>query len=153
MNSWGQVKRRKAPYLWTWEPYGAGVLLAVFLVVGAIQVGRAMANLCVGAGWWWPKGLRVVSSVPTVMTGDATAGIDLAQGASGPLVTAWVGVFLLITSCLVIYLVAICLRHWGPARLKGMASLTEVRQHFGVAALDEQKSYIRPDLYPRKWRG
>jgi hypothetical protein len=122
----------------------------VLVLVFAAQTGRSVANLLSGAGWLWPKGMRVFTSLLAVMGGDPLAGLDTMVGAPGWFTVVMVWGAEITAMTVVMYAVVIVLRHWGPGRLKGMATEKQVRQDLGLARLDRDKHLIRPDLYPSK---
>ncbi|MCA0252993.1 MAG: hypothetical protein LCH76_12055 [Actinobacteria bacterium] len=147
-----QTERRTTPYPFTWEvPAGVVTVVAVLLVAG-VHFGRGLANWMAGAGWHWPGTVSLVTSVPEVLAGDATAGLvpSLATAASGAAVLGWVvavEVFVLIVGTAV---GAWLLRRWGPGRLKGMATVSEAEASLGLSRLRRVRRIIRPDLYPAR---
>ena len=70
-----QQERRRDPYPHTWEiPAGTAIMTLLLAVVG-VQVGRSLANWFAGADWHWPPSRRLLSSIPAVLAGNATAGL------------------------------------------------------------------------------
>ena len=144
-----QADRRRNPYPYTWE-IPIGILTGWLLLAGlGIQAGRTLANATAGAGWAWPTGRTLYTSLPAILAGNPTAGLTLAGGAANPAsLQAW-----LIATQLVI--LAGCTtalvwagRRWGPGRMKGMASPAEAEQVLGLTRLRRNAPLIRPDLHP-----
>lgn len=161
-----QRERRRDPYPWTWELPVAAALIVAVVIVGGVQLGRSVANLIAGAGWTWPTtgatteagfetgspiGTAFWTSLPGVLDGDSAAGLPADTAPAGLAgqgllwgsitatelallaVTAWAGVWL--------YL------HWGPGRMRGMATVTEAEKLLGVTRLRKVAPIVRPDLY------
>lgn len=152
-----QQERRANPYPWTWEiPTAVAVGLSLILAVG-VQLGRAAANLCAGAGWQLPNRSQFLTSLPAVLRGDARAGlIGLdAPTATPPLLYAGITTIELVLVAGSLALLAIGLRRWGPARLKGMASTAEAARLLGPGQLRRKADIIRPDLGHQRheWSG
>jgi hypothetical protein len=144
-----QADRRRNPYPYTWE-IPIGILTGWFLLSGlGIHLGRALANWVAGAGWTWPAGRALYTSIPAILTGDPAAGLVLAGPPASPSsLQAW-----LIATQLVIlagYTTALVWagRRWGPGRMKGMASPAEAEQVLGLTRLRRNAPLIRPDLHP-----
>lgn len=144
-----QADRRRNPYPYTWE-IPIGILTGwVLLASLGIHLGRALANATAGAGWTWPAGRGLYTSIPAILAGDPAAGLAVAGGvASAAALHAW-----LIATELVIlagYTVVLIWagRRWGPGRMKGMASPTEAEQVLGLTRLRRNATLIRPDLHP-----
>jgi hypothetical protein len=75
-----QQSRRRDPYPWTWEvPVGVILMILLVLVCGA-HFGRAVANVLAGAGWAFPTRVELFRSLPAMLAGDATAGLDGVTG-------------------------------------------------------------------------
>ena len=145
-----QTQRRHDPYPLTWEiPAGALTVLLMPAVLG-VHLGRALANWAAGSGWAWPTGRALFASLPAVLTGQASAGLDALPGApaAAGAVIGWIvaveTVLLLTTTSAAVVL----LRRWGPGRMRGMASRDEADATLGIARLRRDRSIIRPDLYP-----
>jgi hypothetical protein len=147
-----QTERRHNPYPLTWEiPAGILTCAAALLITG-VHLGRALANWATGAGWHWPATTALLSSLPAVLGGDATAGLTghLSEPAAPADVFGWiVGTELLIVVVGTILAVA-ALRRWGPGRLKGMATAAEAEASLGRTRLRRVRHIIRPDLYPAR---
>lgn len=149
MNPIAQVDRRRDPYPYTWE-VPLGVLTSWLLLAGlAAHLGRAIANWTAGAGWTWPAGKALFSSLPDLLAGNSGAGLTLAHpGAVPGAVYGW------ITAVEVLVLAAMTaatwwgLRRWGPGRMKGMATAGEAEQVLGISRLRIVAGIIRPDLHP-----
>lgn len=144
-----QADRRRNPYPYTWE-IPIGILTGWLLLAGlGIQLGRSLANAAAGAGWAWPTGRALYTSLPAILAGDPTAGLALTGDAASPAALhAW-----LIATQLVIlagYTTALIWagRRWGPGRMKGMASPAEAEQVLGLTRLRRNAPLIRPDLHP-----
>jgi hypothetical protein len=154
-----QHARRHDPYPWTWEPFALWALMLLMILALAVQVGRGAANWFAGAGFTWPASENVVTSVPTVIGGDPTAGLahparpdaHLLQvrphWASATALHGWlIGTEI---ATLVGYGIASfhLLRVWGPWRMLGMASRAEAEQLLGRTRLRKVASVVRPDIY------
>jgi hypothetical protein len=75
-----QQSRRHDPYPWTWEiPLGIILVILMVLVCG-VHLGRGIANVWAGAGWAFPRRVELFRSLPAVLAGDATAGLDGLNG-------------------------------------------------------------------------
>ncbi|MEA5118463.1 MAG: hypothetical protein VB036_12720 [Propionicimonas sp.] len=145
-----QTERRTTPYPFTWEiPAGVATVAAVLLVAG-VHLGRGLANWLAGTGWHWPPAAALVTSVPEVLAGDATAGLvpSLATAASGAAVLGWVAAVEVLVLIVGTVAGAWLLRRWGPGRLKGMATVSEAEASLGLSRLRRVRRIIRPDLYP-----
>lgn len=147
-----QQQRRQTPYPLTWEiPALAAVTVAYLLTVG-VHVGRGVANLTACGAWQWPDASAWFTSLPAVLSGNATAGIadPACAGASGGVLMGSIIALELVVVVLVLVLGKWVLDRWGPGRLKGMATPAEATQLLGVERLRRVRRIIRPDLYPRK---
>ena len=144
-----QADRRRDPYPFTWEiPVGilTGWLLLACL---GIHFGRALANWAAGAGWTWPAGRNLFTSLPAVLAGNPTAGLTTTgPAASTPALYGW----LIATQLLLLagYTAGVwwAAHRWGPGRMKGMASPAEAEQVLGLTRLRRNAALIRPDLHP-----
>lgn len=151
-----QTDRRRDPYPFTWElPLGALVATLALAAFG-VQVGRAAAHWQAGAGWVWPKGRALLTSIPTVLAGHPTAGLNPAPAipASSPAVIGWIIAVEAVLALLLFAAAIFVLRRWGPARLKGMATPAEAEAVLGLSRLHKHRHIVRPDLYPTRsrWR-
>lgn len=159
-----QRERRRDPYPWTWEISAAVTIAAVLVPLVGLQLGRSLANLLVGAGWTWPAtanspatpgagsplGREFWSSIPAVLTGHAEAGIPglTAAAAAGPRLLLVCLILTEIALCVAAVRVAVvCVRRWGPGRLRGMATRSEAENILGVTRLRKVAPMVRPDLY------
>lgn len=144
-----QRERMQDQYPWTWEiPLALACGLVVAGVV-ACQLGRSVANWFAGAGWRWPTPPMLVSSVPGLLAGDASAGLPGVQHpASAASLWAWLTVVgtLMIASAAVAGVLA--WRQWGPGRMRGMATILEAHELLGQDRLYKVRSVVRPDIYP-----
>lgn len=145
-----QTNRRHDPYPLTWEiPAGTLTLLLTLAALG-VHLGRGLANWAAGNGWTWPSGRALLSSLPAVLTGHATAGLATlpATPATSVAVIGWIiaieTVLLLATALATV----VVLRRWGPGRMRGMASRADAETTLGLTRLRRTRSIIRPDLYP-----
>jgi hypothetical protein len=147
-----QTDRRRDPYPFTWEP-PLGALASTLTLAGfGVQLGRAAAHWHAGAGWAWPQGRTVLTSIPAVLTGHPTAGLDPAPAipASSAAVTGWIIATEAVLALLLFAAAILVLRRWGPARLKGMATPAEAEAALGLSRLRKQRHIVRPDLYPTR---
>lgn len=144
-----QSDRRRDPYPYTWE-IPVGILTGWLLLAGlGAHLARACANWTAGAGWIWPTGKNLYSSLPAILAGNATAGLATTGTTASPgSLHAWlIGIEILLTTG---YLAAgiWALRRWGPGRMKGMATPDEAEAVLGVTRLRKVAPIIRPDLHP-----
>lgn len=155
-----QQSRRTNPYPFTWEiPLMLAVTVLLLLVLG-VQTGRAAANLVAGSGMSFPPRDAVLTSVPGILAGDASAGLPVSTGTSGTAgtagraspaaVRAWVaGTELMVLAGLGWAGRDIWLR-WGPHRIHGMASKAQAQKLLGRRRLHRVRAIIRPDLYGKE---
>lgn len=137
-------------YPFTWEPVAlsAGLFAAVTLL--AVHLGRAIANATVGAGWAWPPTQQLVVSVPRVLAGDGSAGLEGLQHAAPPWqVWMWVGLAVAVGWAVTSAVLAGANRRWGSGAVRGTACASEAQDALGVRRLYRQRRIIRPDLYDR----
>jgi hypothetical protein len=145
-----QTERRHDPYPFTWEIPVAALLVALIFGAAGVQVGRSLAHWAAGAGWHWPTGRALLTSIPAILTGHPAAGLQLAPTpvvAAGT-VLGWIAATeaALLLSLTVTTLLA--LRRWGPSRMKGMATPAQAEASLGASRLRRHRHVIRPDLYP-----
>ena len=149
-----QTDRRRDPYPFTWElPLGA--LVATLALAGfGVQLGRAAAHWQAGAGWVWPKGRALLTSIPAVLTGHPTAGLHPAPAipASSPAVTGWIIAVEAVLALLLFVAAILVLHRWGPTRLKGMATPAEAEAALGLSRLHKHRRIVRPDLFRTRQR-
>lgn len=144
-----QADRRRNPYPYTWE-IPIGILTGWLLLAGlGVQLGRTLANATAGAGWAWPTGRALYTSLPAILAGNPAAGLALSGGAAGPAALyAW----LIATQLAILtgYTTALLWagRRWGTGRMKGMATPGEAEQVLGLTRLRRNATLIRPDLHP-----
>ena len=145
-----QTERRHDPYPYTWEiPVGALTATIITAALG-VHLGRAIANWTVGAGWTWPTGRGLFSSLHAVLAGSATAGLTtpLTTPAAPAVVTGWI----IATEILLLVGLgvgaAFTMRRWGPGRMRGMATAAQAEATLGLSRLRRVRSIIRPDLHP-----
>ena len=144
-----QADRRRNPYPYTWE-IPIGIFTGWFLLAGlGIHLGRALANWVAGAGWTWPTGRALYTSIPAILAGNPTAGLAISDGAASP---AALHAWLIATQLVILAAYTVVLiwagRRWGPGRMKGMASPTEAEHVLGLTRLRRNATLIRPDLHP-----
>jgi hypothetical protein len=147
-----QRSRRNDPYPFTWEipaAIFAGVLLV--LVLG-VHIGRAAANLLVGAGWAWPARDELFRSLPGILGGDGTAGLPgaLHGGAGRSAMWTSIGACELLLLILLGWAFKIGLDRWGPHRVQGMATRAQAEQMLGRTRLRKASAVVRPDLYGKQ---
>lgn len=145
-----QIERRQNPYPLTWEiPAGTTAFGALLLVLG-VHLGRAVANWTAGAGWHWPRPAALFTTLPAILAGNASVGLDipLRAGATPSQLVAWVMTVEIAIMIAGVVAVAAGLRRWGPKRLKGMATSAEAEAALGLSRLRRVRSIIRPDLHP-----
>lgn len=145
-----QQERRRDPYPHTWEvPAGTAIMTLLLAVVG-VQLGRSLANWFAGADWHWPPSRRLLSSIPAVLTGNATAGLTPTPNpaATPTAVIGWIAAVELVLFAAAITGTLLALRRWGPGRMRGIASRTDAETVLGVTRLRRVRHIIRPDRYP-----
>ena len=143
---------RRDPYLWTWEPAAAVVLVFGVSVTLGIHFGRGIACLLSGGGFAWPIREALFSSVWPLLMGDVGAGLAYpVQVPSQVLVVSIVS-----SLCVVAALTVLCLvwavRRWGNGSLKGVAPVDEVEQMLGRRRLFRVRNVVRPDLFGSRHR-
>lgn len=145
-----QQTRRTNPYPWTWE-IPAVVGLATLIVLGiGIHVGRTIANGVTGHGWGFTRRDELVTSLPPLLRGDSTAGVDLTTGADERALWVSIGAVELGTIVLLVCAALIVWRRWGPTRVRGMANAAEAETLLGVSRLRRHAHIVRPDLHTAK---
>ena len=142
-----QQARRTNPYPWTWEIPTAALLGTLVIVFLALHLGRSAANLFVGGGWEFTDRTQLFTSLPRLLQGDSTAGLDHvpAVSAAAGMLWCWVGITEIAASVLIGVVVRAGLRRWGPGRILGMATPREAEQLLGVPRLRRVASVVRPD--------
>ncbi|PKQ21654.1 MAG: hypothetical protein CVT65_17420 [Actinobacteria bacterium HGW-Actinobacteria-5] len=146
-----QSERRHDPYPYTWEPPVAILTGWLLLAALGVHLARALANGTAGAGFTWPAGRALFTSLPAVLAGNPTAGLATTTpgpAASTPALYGWLIVVQLLILAGSTTAVVWAARRWGPGRMKGMASPTEAEQVLGLTRLRRNAPQIRPDLYP-----
>lgn len=165
-----QRERIRTPYPWTWEiPAAATCLLLTGMTFG-IQVGRTLANAVAGAGLTWPAadpavggatvptpspiGAAFWTSLPGIITGDASAGLPAPLPSEPPpdLAAPWlVWASVAATELLVLSATAwACIQYYlrrGPGHMHGMASRAQAEQLLGLRRIRRVAALVRPDLY------
>ncbi len=144
-----QRERVEDQYPWTWEiPLAVVCALAVLGVV-VCQVGRSFANWFAGAGWRWPHAGHLVTSLPGLLAGDAAAGLSGVHPVASPgVLWAWLGVTCLLTTTVLTVTGVWAWHRWGPARMRGMATVAEAHELLGEDRLWKVRHVVRPDLFP-----
>lgn len=148
-----QRERRENPYPFDWQlTAGAGVLVLLAIPVLGLHLGRFMANLTAGAGPTVPAQAQIFASLPGLMRGDATAGLDpIPRGPVAGAVALWVWSAI---TCLALAALAVWAAVWwwnrhGPGKVLGMATRDDAEQLLGRSRLRKNRHVIRPDLYPK----
>lgn len=152
-----QQDRRREPYPWTWEPTAVIGATLLTVVVTAVQLGRAAANLAVGGAFTLPSTfVGWVTSTPAVLAGHAGFGLPPHRGVTttpvaGPVLLGWsiAAIGLVILSLVVTGAVA-GWRRFGGGGVQGMAKPAEVRSTLGLRRLQQNSRLIRPDLHQRR---
>lgn len=143
-----QRARRTNPYPWTWEIPAVIIFSLLLLMAFVLQTARSTANMFAGGGWRWPPRADLFSSIPRLLGGDASTGI---QGLSGAATSEqlWIWSLALEASALAGALLGLrwAMVRWGPGRMLGMASAAEVEQLLGSSRLLRNAAVVRPDLY------
>ena len=146
-----QRERVQDQYPWTWEIPAAVVFTALLAAVVSCQLGRSVANWAAGAGWLWPAPDKLISSVPGVLAGDATAGLPgIHHAATAFAVRGWLALVGLLTLAAMTSAARWAWRTFGPARMCGMATVAEARELLGRDRLWKVRHGVRPDLYPMR---
>ena len=147
-----QQARRTNPYPWTWE-IPVAVIVAVLLIMAvALHAARTIANAVVGGGWHFPPRSELFSSLPGLVTGDATSGLATTPDASATdhQLWFWIALTELVVIVVTAFIMRTVLRQHGPGRIQGMASPSEADRLLGTARLRRNAAMIRPDLYAKK---
>ena len=144
-----QADRRRDPYPFTWE-IPVGILTGWLLLASlGVHAARAIANWIAGAGWTWPEGKNLFTSLPKVLAGDPAAGLTLHSAAASPAALyGWLVSVQLLLLAATIAATVWGLRRWGPGRMHGMASAQEAEQLLGISRLRRVAPIVRPDLTP-----
>ncbi len=142
-----QQSRRTTPYPFTWEIPLAAVLAIGLLVVVAAHIARSTALVVTGAGWAWTSQGQLFTAVPGILSGDSRAGLDPGTAASPRLLYTCLIVVELVVLALVAWVAVVGMRHWGPGRVRGMATRTEAEALLGVRRLRSVAHIVRPDLH------
>jgi hypothetical protein len=149
-----QRSRRQNPYPFTFEVPLAVAAATLLLLVSGVHLGRALANLSVGAGWAFPARADLFTSVPGILAGDPRAGLTGLDGAGAAPGVLWTCVT--VTELLLLSLTGLIVRlgldRWGPGRLKGMATRGEAERMLGLTRLRKAGAVVRPDLYSKESR-
>ena len=146
-----QRERIEDHYPWTWEIPSAVACAIIVLGVVVCQLGRSLANWLVGAGWRWPPVVQFVTSVPGLLAGDAASGLSDVHPVASPWVLwAWLSVTCLLTTTLLTVTGVWAWHRWGPARMRGMATVAEAHELLGEDRLWKVRHVVRPDLYPAR---
>lgn len=147
-----QTNRRRDPYPFTWE-IPVAVLIAAMLLFGiGVQLGRSLAYWQAGASGVWPPIKAVATSIPAILAGHPAAGLHPppAVVVNAGTVIAWVAGVELAIATVAVLGGAVALRHWGPGRMRGMATPDEAEATLGLRRLRAHRRVIRPDLYPTR---
>ena len=144
-----QQSRRTTPYPYTWEIPLAAVLAIGLLLVVAAHVARTTALALTGAGWAWTSQAQLFTALPGILSGDSRAGLDPGPAASRGLLYTCLIVVELVVLGLIGCAAVTGLRHWGPARVRGMATRGEAETLLGVRRLRSVAHIVRPDLHRR----
>ena len=144
-----QSDRRRDPYPFTWEiPIGVATIALLALALG-VQLGRSIAQWRAGAGWSWPQGRAMLSSIPAILGGNPAAGLNLGStSATSAATIGWIITVELILAVMLTTTAILGVRRWAPGRMRGMASPAEAEAALGLSRLRKHQSIIRPDLYP-----
>lgn len=141
-----QHERRITPASWSWEIAAAVLLAGLFLLALGVQLARSLAVWVSGQGWVWPAPRGVLGSVPSILAGDAAAGLDRpldrVDGLALWLVMVELGVLVLVG-----WAVSWLVRRYGPRRLRGVATAADAEALLGRRRLWRVRRIIRPDLY------
>lgn len=151
-----QLQRRTNPYPWTWElPLAVGCTILLALTMG-MHLGRSLATGIGGAGWEFTTRRELFTSLPAIVGGDAGAGLARPLAAPVPTRTLLGSIVSIEVAllALIVWAAIVGLRRWGPARMRGMATGSEVEQLLGLSRLRRNAHIIRPDLHrpSRRWR-
>ena len=147
-----QRSRRHDPYPFTWEIPAAIIAGVLLVLVLGIHIGRAVANLLVGAGWGWPAREELFRSLPAIVSGDGGAGLPRAfhGGAGQSALWTSISVCELLLLILLGWAFKIGLDRWGPHRVQGMATRAQAEQMLGRTRLRKASAVVRPDLYGKQ---
>lgn len=86
-----------------------------------------------------------------MLAGDAAAGLSgVHPVASSGILWAWLGVTGLLTTTLLTVTGVWAWHRWGPARMRGMATVAEAHALLGEDRLWKVRHVVRPDLFPAR---
>lgn len=143
-----QHARRTSPYPWTWEIPAAIAAAVLLVMVLAVHLARAVANLWSTGTWQFTPRPSLFTSLPGILTGHAGAGLhSLSEHASSGQLLFWIVTFELVALVAVVLALRSGLRRWGPGRIHGMASPAEAETLLGLSRLRRNAAVIRPDLH------
>ena len=147
-----QRQRRTNPYPFTWEVPAAVLLCVVYALVMAIHLGRGAACYVATGRWQLTPASNLISALPGILTGDASAGLAEAscRATSASSFAVWVTLALLVVTALLVVAGRLLLTRWGPGRMKGLSTAGDAETILGLSRLREVRHIIRPDLHPRK---
>jgi len=149
-----QRNRRQDPYPLTWEiPAGIFVGVLLLLVLG-LQVGRGIANLLAGGWWAFPDREHLFSALPALLAGDSGAGLSSVEAVLASPRMLWTCVIGVESALLILIIIGfkLGLDRWGPRRIQGLATASEVAKLLGRSRLRRHAAIIRPDLYGKQRR-
>ncbi|MDQ3735330.1 MAG: conjugal transfer protein [Actinomycetota bacterium] len=144
------ARRTNAPAT-AWEIPVAATCVWLATAALLIPAGRGVAAWAFGGGWVWPHGSEaLLASITGLVSGNAAAGLDMAQAVALPL-DRQVYAAIVLGELLLITATVLAVRAWSPAvgsgSVPGLASRTEAEAVLGVSQLRGNRALLRPDLY------
>ena len=147
-----QQSRRTTPYPYTWEIPLTATITVVLTLVLAAHTARTLANVFAGAGWDFTPHAALFTALPGILGGDARAGLGPGAAASPALLYTCVVLVEVVAVMLIVWAAIAGMRHWGPARVRGMASRAEADTLLGLQRLRKVAPVVRPDLHRKGGR-
>lgn len=145
-----QQSRRATPHPPGWEIPAACVLAALTVLAMAAHLARAVANLLATGSWAWTPRDQLVTALPSILGGDAGAGLPSGAGANTGLLYACLIVAEILALTVITAAVVAGMQRFGPSRVRGMASREDAENLLGLRRLRRNAPVIRPDLHTRR---
>ncbi len=144
-----QTSRRTTPYPTTWEIPLAATVAVLLVLVLAVHAGRAAAGGLAGDGWAFTPSAELLSSLPGILGGDAHAGLPGPRVAhvSRALLYGAIAATEVLAVAVVVWMVVVLVRRFGPGRVRGMATRPDAESLLGLRRLRAIAPVVRPDLY------
>lgn len=111
-----QQARRTNPYPWSWEIPVAVIVAVLLVMVVALHIARSIANAVVDGGWQFTPRSELFSSLPGLVTGDATSGLATTPDvyATAHQLWLWIALTELVVLVAIAFAMRTVLRQHGP---------------------------------------